>query len=72
MSRFPVVRPRRLRRTEGLRAFVRETSLTSAQLVQPLFVVPGTNVVHPVASMPGVAQLSVVQAAEACRRKSMQ
>jgi porphobilinogen synthase len=38
------------------------------QLVQPLFVVPGHAVERPVASMPGVAQLSVDRAAEECRR----
>jgi porphobilinogen synthase len=68
MSRFPAYRPRRLRRTEALRALVRETSAHSAQLVQPLFVVPGTNVEHPVASMPGVSQRSVDRTAEFCRQ----
>lgn len=68
MSRFPAYRPRRLRRSDALRGLVRETALTSAQLVQPLFVVPGRNVVQPVSSMPGVAQLSVDRAAEACRQ----
>ena len=67
MSRFPATRPRRLRRTPALRALVRETQVETLRLVQPLFVVPGANVEKPVASMPGVAQLSVDRAAEACR-----
>lgn len=68
MSRFPVYRPRRLRRTEGLRRLVRETQVETAQLVQPLFVVPGTRVEKPVGSMPGVSQMSVDRSAEWCRQ----
>ena len=52
-------RPRRLRRTAALRDLVRETSLDPADFVHPLFVVPGEGVRRPVASMPGVDQLSV-------------
>jgi len=52
-------RPRRLRRTAALRDLVRETTLDPADLVQPLFVVPGEGVRKPVSSMPGVEQLSV-------------
>ena len=51
-------RPRRLRRTAALRDLVRETSLDPADLVQPLFVVPGDGVRKPVSSMPGVDQVS--------------
>ena len=68
MSRFPLYRPRRLRRTEALRRLVRETHVVAEQLVQPLFVVPGTKVENPVGSMQGVAQLSIDRAAEECRR----
>ena len=64
MSRFPAYRPRRMRRSEALRRFVRETRVVVEQLVQPLFVVPGNAVERPVSSMPGVAQLSVDRAAE--------
>ncbi len=56
---FPQERPRRLRRTEALRALVRETTLSPDDLVWPLFVVPGQKVRNPVKSMPGVSQLSV-------------
>jgi porphobilinogen synthase len=51
-------RPRRLRRTAALRDLVRETTLDPADLVHPLFVVPGTGVRKPVSSMPGVDQIS--------------
>jgi porphobilinogen synthase len=56
---FPLVRMRRLRRSEALRRMVRETRLSADNLIQPLFVVPGQGVRKPVTSMPGVAQLSV-------------
>ena len=56
---FPQERPRRMRRTEALRALVRETTLAPDDLMWPLFVVPGTRVRNAVRSMPGVFQLSV-------------
>ena len=63
---FPRYRPRRLRRSEKLRAMVRETSLAAANLIYPLFVGPGKDKVQPVSSMPGVAQLSVDHAVREC------
>jgi porphobilinogen synthase len=68
MSRYPAYRPRRLRRSDALRRMVRETRVVAEQLVQPLFVVPGTGVERPIASMPGIAQLSADRAGEECRR----
>jgi len=56
---FPQVRPRRLRASDGARRLVRETHLTPADFVQPLFVRPGKGERRPVWSMPGVAQISV-------------
>jgi porphobilinogen synthase len=64
---FPIHRPRRLRRTEGLRNLVRETRLTTAGLIYPMFVCAGTNVRQEVSAMPGVAQQSVDQILEECR-----
>src|SRR5688572_18249743 len=55
-------RPRRLRRTEALRALVRETRLTPDCFVYPLFVTEGEGVRREVGSMPGVYQLSVDEA----------
>ncbi|MCC6546536.1 porphobilinogen synthase [Candidatus Sumerlaeota bacterium] len=52
-------RMRRLRANPALRAMVRETRLTTDRLVLPLFVCPGRNVRHEIASMPGCAQLSL-------------
>lgn len=56
---FPITRPRRLRQTSQLRRMVRETVLTSNDLIYPLFAVPGEGVATEVKSMPGVFQLSV-------------
>ncbi len=64
---FPEYRPRRLRKNENLRRMVRETRLSVDNLIMPLFVVPGSRVSNPVASMPGVAQLSVDRAVEECK-----
>ena len=61
---FPESRPRRIRRTPALRALVRETHLDPAQLILPLFVLPGTGRREPVASLPGVDRLSADLAAE--------
>jgi porphobilinogen synthase len=58
-SRFPQYRPRRLRRTEPLRRLVRETEVTAADLILPLFVAPGSGFRKAVGSMPGVDQTSV-------------
>src|SRR5262245_66453476 len=55
-------RPRRLRRTEAIRAMVRETRLTPECFIYPLFVCEGEGVRRPVISMPGVFQLSVDEA----------
>ena len=59
MPSFPEYRPRRLRRSPALRALVRETVFSPAQLVLPLFVRAGTRVRQPVSSMTGVSQTSV-------------
>ncbi len=65
-------RPRRLRSTAGLRRMVRESSLTAADLIAPLFVTHGRGVRREVASMPGVFQLSVDQlAAEAAEIQAL-
>ena len=52
------LRPRRTRRTATLRQMVRETQLTAANLIAPLFVADGERFVRPIGSMPGQAQRS--------------
>ncbi len=64
---FPEDRLRRLRRTATWRRLVRETVLSADDLVFPMFVVPGENVATPIASMPGMAQLSVDRAVQEAR-----
>ena len=59
---FPQNRMRRLRRTESLRALVRETVLDAGDLIYPLFLCPGKGVRNAVSSMPGVFNLSVDEA----------
>jgi len=55
-------RPRRLRRTEAIRALVRETRLTPDCFIYPLFICAGEGVRLEIGSMPGVFQLSVDEA----------
>ena len=61
---FPLHRYRRLRRSESLRAILRETSLAPSDFIAPLFVVPGAGVRQPVSSMPGVDRVSPELAAK--------
>ncbi len=64
---FPTHRPRRLRRNEALRGLVRETRLSAAGLIYPMFVCPGQKVRQEVSSMPGVFQQSADEIVEECR-----
>jgi porphobilinogen synthase len=56
VAQFPVVRPRRLRRTAPIRRLVAQASVRPADLVLPMFVKEGIAEPQPVASMPGVVQ----------------
>jgi porphobilinogen synthase len=56
---YPATRLRRLRRTDALRALVRETSLSLDDVVMPLFACPGEGVVRPVEGLGAIAQRSV-------------
>ena len=62
MSSFPDTRLRRLRRTSALRDLVRETELTPARLIAPLFV---ASAAAPIEAMPGVSRLTISGAVEA-------
>ena len=61
-------RPRRLRRSEGLRAMVRETVVRPEDLIYPLFVIPQSRQTAPIGSMPGVMQMRVRDAVDAAKR----
>jgi len=63
---FPTARPRRLRQSGALRQLVRETRLSPADFIYPMFIVHGQGIRREISSMPGVHQLSVdMLAAEA-------
>ena len=65
-------RMRRLRRSEPLRAMVRETRLAPTDFIYPIFVTHGRGVREPIASMPGQSRLSVDQLArEAAELRSL-
>jgi len=59
---YPVTRLRRLRRTEAMRALVRETHLHPGALISPLFLCPGEGIRREIGSMPGVFNLSIDEA----------
>lgn len=56
---YPEYRPRRLRRTESLRALIRETILSPGHLIYPLFIIHGKGIKQPIEAMPGCYQFSV-------------
>ena len=64
------LRPRRLRRSENIRAMVRETELSVKDFVYPIFVVPGENIKEEIPSMPGCFHLSVDRAIEQAKELS--
>jgi porphobilinogen synthase len=64
---FPTHRPRRLRRSEALRGFVRETRLSKDGFVYPMFACPGNKVRTEISSMPSIYQQSPDQIVEECR-----
>ena len=59
MREIILQRPRRLRRTETLRAMCRETRIAPTQLIQPFFVCPGESIRREIDSMPGQFNLSI-------------
>jgi len=61
VGQFPYARMRRMRRDDFSRRMMRETGLSSANLIWPVFVVEGQNQRIPVASMPDVERLSIDQ-----------
>jgi porphobilinogen synthase len=65
---FPQQRLRRTRRTAGLRGLVCETRLSPQDFVYPIFVTVGEDVRNPIASMPGIFQLSINHFVDEARR----
>ncbi len=58
MTGFPQIRPRRLRRSEALRALVRENRVDVGDLIYPIFVVEGKGIKEEITSMPGISRYS--------------
>jgi porphobilinogen synthase len=67
LSRSLKERPRRLRRTPALRALVRETRMSPAQLLLPIFVRSGRDRSEPIPSLPGHSRVSSDQAVKIAR-----
>lgn len=67
IGKFPELRPRRLRKNENIRRLVRETRITLDDLIYPIFVRYGENVVEEVPSMPGVYRYSVDKVVDAVK-----
>ena len=65
---FPQHRLRRTRRTGVLRGLVRETELYPRDFIYPIFVTVGEDVRNPIASMPGIFQLSINHAVQEAKR----
>ena len=65
---FPRDRLRRLRGSESLRRMVAETKLSRDDLLLPLFIVEGSGIREPIASMPGVCRFSVDQIVDEAKR----
>ena len=59
LSSFPNRRGRRLRQNRGIRSLIRETSLKKSDLICPIFVREGRNIVEKIPSMPGVYRYSI-------------
>lgn len=60
-------RMRRNRKADWTRRLVQENRLTVDDLIWPVFVIPGTNIVEPIPSMPGVSRMSVDRLVEAAK-----
>jgi len=56
MTNFPTVRMRRTRQNEKLRGLVRETHLSTEQLIYPLFIAEDIHEPREISSMPGIMQ----------------
>jgi porphobilinogen synthase len=63
----PTVRPRRLRGSSAMRRLTAENRVSVDDLIEPIFVVPGTSVRNEIGSMPGIFQFSVDRAVEEAR-----
>ena len=59
-----MIRRRRLRASENLRALVRETSVSASDLIYPVFVIEGKDIKNPIDSMPVAAAIYILMPTE--------
>ena len=64
MGEYPTIRLRRMREHDFTRRMMRETLVTAADLIYPVFIIEGENRREPVPAMPGVERLSIDLLAE--------
>lgn len=62
-----ISRPRRNRKTPAMRNLIRETNLSTHDLIAPLFVIEGKNINEPIHSMPGISRLSIDLLIKECK-----
>ena len=62
-----ISRPRRNRQTPAIRNLIRETHLSTHDLIAPLFVIEGKNISEPILSMPGISRLSIDRLVMECK-----
>lgn len=65
-----VQRPRRLRKSDAIRALVQETWLRTEDLIQPLFVIEGKGTPLPIDAMPGIKRFPIKQLVQECEELS--
>ena len=64
---FPLTRLRRLRYNKSIRKLVEDTTLTSKDLIYPIFVCEGKNIKKEINSLPGQHQLSIDNVLKICK-----
>ncbi len=67
VATFPTARLRRTRQSQALRNLVRQNSLAVDDLIWPIFIRDGEDILEPIASMPGVARQSVDNAVKSAK-----
>lgn len=71
---FNTSRPRRNRKSQSVRDLIAETNLSVSNMIYPMFLLPGANVVQPILSLPGVSRLSedkLLKEVEDCLEKGL-
>ena len=59
LGSYPTTRLRRNRKKEWSRRLVQENNLSTNDLIWPIFIRDGKNIIEPIKSMPGVFRYSI-------------